>query len=573
VENNTIAALTQVRGNELSNRWIQLGILPGISSLSDADVTLVGNAQLERLNRLSSHEFSWRDSPPLPDDLFAPLALTPLGPNTCITSVVGEEPIPPEDLWLQLLPNWIDSSNIGPKDADRWSVFDLARHRIYTRDPQVEARWRDSMDRQRRFVANRTSLFARSANYMGSKAALSNQIVDIVKAMEPENSVIVDLMCGSGAMAGAFARSHITIASDAQKFSKLLALVQGGGMTRTRGEGISERVIQVARTYFTQLPDSASRSIEEEDRVLNSELTSTAMDEEFSKISRQSEDWEKRNLGSAAAVKSAFDRHQLFTHLYAGLYFGQRQAAELDCLRRAIDSVEDQSDRDWALGALVCAASACAYTYGGHFAQPKFDVSTAGKRRGDVREMLQHRAMSVTHEFFIRLTSLAQESEEVANKVRIVEGPWERALDQVGRSAPAGPVCVYLDPPYTRDEYSRYYHVLEALVRNEPQEVSGKGRLPVRGSPGRFASSFSARRTDVVEREIAGVLNSVLTRGWSCLWSYSNKGTASVSGTLDMVNAPGVKTEIFRMAHNYKAQGKRGAKEVDEYAIHLRPSL
>lgn len=568
-----MAALAEVQPDEIGCHWIRLGILPGISSPIDGDVTLVGSAQLERLNRLSSHEFSWHNSPPLPDDLFAPLALTPLGLNTCITSIVGDEPMPPEDLWLQLLPNWIDGSNIDAKDTDRWSVFDLARHRIYTRDPQVEARWRDSMDRQRRFVASRTSLFARSANYMGSKAALSSQIVDIVKAVEPKNSIIVDLMCGSGAMAGAFAKSHVTIASDAQGFSKLLALVQGGGMTRSRGEAISEQVVQVARTYFTQLPDNASRSIEEEDRVLNSELTSAAMDEEFAKISKRSEDWESHDLGSAAAVKDAFDRNQLFTHLYAGLYFGQRQAAELDCLRRAIDSVKGQSDRNWALGALVCAASACAYTYGGHFAQPKFDVSAAGKRRGDVREMLQHRAMSVTHEFFIRLTSLAQESEDVANEVRIVEGPWERALDQVERSAPTDPVCVYLDPPYTRDEYSRYYHVLEALVRNEPQEVSGKGRLPVRGSPGRFASSFSARRTDVVEREIAAVLRSILARGWSCLWSYSNKGTASVPSTLDMVNALGVKTEIFKMAHNYKAQGKRGAKEVDEYAIHLRAPL
>lgn len=44
-------------------------------------------------------------------------------------------------------------------------------------------------------------------------------------------------------------------------------------------------------------------------------------------------------------------------------------------------------------------------------------------------------------------------------------------------------------------------------------------------------------------------------------------------GTLDMVNTRGVKTEILKMAHNYKAQGKRGAKEVDEYAIHLRAPL
>jgi adenine-specific DNA-methyltransferase len=131
-------------------------------------------------------------------------------------------------------------------------------------------------------------------------------------------------------------------------------------------------------------------------------------------------------------------------------------------------------------------------------------------------------------------------------------------------------VCVYLDPPYTRDEYSRYYHVLETIVLYESGPVSGKGRLPQRGLANRFASTFNSRMPSIVENEIASIIRVCLTNGWSCLWSYSSSAMASMTSTLERVGLPLKSVELFSMDHTYKIQGKHKPKRVTEYAMHIR---
>lgn len=551
--------------------WIKIGLLPKVTS--EQTKSFVATFQHERLHRLATSPFRWEIGPQLPDDLFTPPIVAPIGSRSCLTQGAGLVQSAAESLWMQLLPLWVDSVQ-GRSNGERsgsWNELDLNRYRLYSLDSGLIERARHSRQRQLQLAASRSGLFARSANYMGSKAVLAGQLLDIVEALEAPDTTLVDLMCGSGAMAGAFARHYPTVASDAQEFCMLLGLIQGGGMTRARSVTIAEQVIQDARRLYHTLTDQQLKQITDEDQLLNSELSQAVHNDVVRGLQARASIWEQDHLGSETAVIDAWEHGMLLSHLYAGVYFGYRQAAELDCLRQAIEALHDESDRRWALGALVCAASACAYTYGGHFAQPKLDISLDGKQRGDLAEALQQRSLSVTHEFFVRFTSLADESEQVKHQVKLVAGPWQTALETLARHQVNDQICVYVDPPYTRDEYSRYYHVLEAIVRYQPQAVSGKGRLPKRGSPGRFASSFSGRRPDVMEREIAKALQACLANGWNCLWSYSSAGTASITGTLAHLEGLAHSADIFQMPHSYKAQGKRGAKQVLEYAVHLRP--
>lgn len=551
--------------------WRRIGLLPAITGPDDQ--AWVSQSQFDRLRALTSSSFDWGTEPQLTDDLFAPAIITPLGSNTCVTAGATAVRSSAEELWMQLLPLWVAggaTDNIC-KQAPSWQELDLREYRAYTLDVSLIDRAARSRARHRQLAASRSGLFARSANYMGSKAALAGQLLDIVNALESDGTTLMDLMCGSGAMAGAFSRHYPTIASDAQIFCRYLGLVQGGGMTLAHGNVIAEEVIRGARSRYESLSDEHRKRIDEEDRLLNSELSQTVQESVADSLRRRALAWELECLGGIEAVTDAWRHGHLLSHLYSGLYFGERQGIELDCLRQAIDDLPEERDRRWALGALVCAASACAYTYGGHFAQPKLDIASDGKRRGDLSDALKQRSLSVSHEFFVRLTRLAEESEHVKYPVEVMPGPWEAALGQLTQHVSRRPVCVYVDPPYTRDEYSRYYHVLEAIVRYQPHSVSGKGRLPQRGSPARFASSLSGRRPELIEREIAKVLHACLANGWSCLWSYSNSGTASIQGTLKHLSDVAHRIEIFQMNHVYKAQGKRNAKQVMEYAIYLQP--
>ena len=551
--------------------WESCGLLPSVDAREGEN--WIATSQYDRLIQLTLAKFYWNLGPQLPDDLFAPTVVAELGAFSCLTQGAGSPSSPASPLWMQLLPLWLSTRSDGGHHTpnSRWNEIDIDGYRAYSLNVALNAIAAGSVERHKNLAASRSALFARSANYMGSKAVLASQLLDIVDATEAAGTTMVDLMCGSGVMASAFARQFPTIASDAQEFCRLLGLVQGGGMTHARGEEVAQRVIQGARRRFNELSDEVRRSIDDESQLINSELAAGDPEALLHQLRERLALWETENLGSLDAVTTAHRSGRLIGHLYGGVFFGDRQAAELDCLRQSIADLSDDTDRKWALGALVCAASACAYTYGGHFAQPKLDISDAGKARGDISEALKQRSLSITHEFFTRLTSLAAESENVKYAVSLVAGPWEDAIPTIARTKGRGPVCVYIDPPYTRDEYSRYYHVLEAVVRYQPQAVSGKGRLPKRGSEGRFASKFSGRRADLMEAEIARAIQACLAEGWNCLWSYSNTGVASINGTLARLEGHAKTADVFCMDHRYKAQGKRGPKQVVEYAIHLRP--
>jgi 16S rRNA G966 N2-methylase RsmD len=550
--------------------WTSCGLLPLIATREGED--WIATSQHDRLARLTLAEFDWRVGPNLPDDLFPPAVIAELGAFSCLTQGAGSNSSTAPPLWMQLLPLWLSarSDNKSLSPSSTWNEIDINGYRAYSLNVPLNAIAARSIERHKNLAASRSALFARSANYMGSKAVLASQLLDIVDATESADTTMVDLMCGSGVMAAAFARQFATIASDAQAFCQLLGLVQGGGMTRARGGEIATQVIDGARRRFNELGDEVRRAIDEENQLVNSELAAGEPASLLQQMRERLTLWEAGKLGGLDAVSAAHRSGRLLGHLYGGVFFGDRQAAELDCLRQSIADLSDDTERNWALGALVCAASACAYTYGGHFAQPKLDVSDSGKARGDVNEALKQRSLSVTHEFFTRLMSLSAESENIEHAVSVVAGPWEPAIAAVARRVGSSPVCVYIDPPYTRDEYSRYYHVLEAVVRYQPQAVSGKGRLPKRGSEGRFASRFSGRRSDLAEAEIAKVIQSCLALGWNCLWSYSNAGVASITGTLARLEGHAKAADVFCMDHRYKAQGKRGPKQVVEYAIHLR---
>lgn len=531
----------------------------------------ISRSQLGRVVPLSEYPFDWNVGPQLPDSLFAPPVVLALGQWTCLVDASNTRRSGCEELWLQLLPLWIDAGRKVPNDVgSTWREVNAGRFRAYTMLNSVSENFRSSRAMHQRLAANRSAYFARSASYMGSKSALAGQLMDIVDALQTRNCTMIDLMCGSGAMSGAFARRYRTIASDAQRFCRLLGLVQGGGMRLERATGIAEQVMSIARTHYRRLPETLRSRIASEDRLLNSELTDALRASLISDLQWRAKEWEIGELGRHDHVAKAWQTGSLISHLYGGLYFGDRQAAELDCLRRAVNGLENQLDRQWALGALVCAASSCAFTYGGHFAQPKLDVGPDGPRRGSLEDAIRQRTLSVTHEFYVRLTSLAEESEQCENKVELIDGPWETAVAEASKLCADQQVCVYIDPPYTRDEYSRYYHVLEALVNYQPQAVTGKGRLPARNTAGRFASTLSGRRPERIEREIAKVLESCLRLGWNCLWSYSDSGTASIPATLSHLGAVAKAVEVFHMEHSYKAQGKKGPKHVREYAVHLQ---
>lgn len=134
-------------------------------------------------------------------------------------------------------------------------------------------------------------------------------------------------------------------------------------------------------------------------------------------------------------------------------------------------------------------------------------------------------------------------------------------------------MAVYLDAPYTRDEYSRYYHVLETLVRYGYPASIGRGRVPVKGED-RFSSDLFTRDASRMAERLAQIICAILRRGWLCAWSYADSGLAPIALVIDKVEqSMGGTCSIhsYSVPYNHHSQGRRPHKRVTEYLLLFTP--
>jgi adenine-specific DNA-methyltransferase len=202
---------------------------------------------------------------------------------------------------------------------------------------------------------------------------------------------------------------------------------------------------------------------------------------------------------------------------FAWGYFGLRQAIAIDSIRYAIDRAREterlsEAHCDWALVALLQAAS-CASASPGHFAQYLRPTSDEGFTR-----ILRQRRRNIWSQFLheaIELKPYGNGKWRKGNQVLQSDALTIGAeLDELGLKGGV----VYADPPYSKDHYSRYYHVLETLVRYDHPTAEGKGRY----RPDRFATPFSLKTQ--VEDAMHEFCAAIGGRGFTLILSYPSNG-------------------------------------------------
>lgn len=244
----------------------------------------------------------------------------------------------------------------------------------------------------------------------------------------------------------------------------------------------------------------------------------------------------------------------LLTSVYAGTYFGVEQALMLERIRAGIDSVvgpyeqQDGWARNGLLTALCHAASAAVFSPGKHFAQAHRirsdkDLSFHGRRA------VQDRSVDVGAVFVaaageVDRTAFHLQGRNLAESRLVEEAPLALLRERGVRT-------VYADPPYTAQQYSRFYHLLETLVSGVPpllQLVDGKvtrGLYPT----GRYLSPFSSRRQAPAAFE--GLIQLARSAGANVLISYS-ASRGSATGNARMVSLEQI-VDLVRDAYGVPA--------------------
>jgi Cof subfamily protein (haloacid dehalogenase superfamily) len=450
--------------------------------------------------------------------------------------------------------------------------------RLLTRSEAVSSYAEMQMERIKLAELSELDHDSRNPYYMGSKRALCGFIVEAIMPSASSDTVLVDLMCGSGVVSGAFNQFWKTYASDSQRFCRQLAIVHGGGFSEVKAEELIDFISPIAEKHFSELAERLSNFISQEMDIFCSETTPELAADYAEFIKRfptvanglHADGWDPQDEVNLRRKKGKFEYpYCLFTTYFANTFFGVRQSLEIDSLRYAIDQVSDGTARDWALGALVSTLSSVGTTYGGHFAQPKFkDVARLTDRQ--LSKLFDTRSYSVLHDFYPRLVAISKLSESRPQPVKTVDGPWKQSIDLLAQLVDAKNVLIYIDPPYTRDEYSRYYHVLETLVKYNYPTHKGNGLTPEPGD--RFRSEFSKRNAKAVSETLVELITTILGRGWSCAWSYSNSAKVDIHSVIDGISQH-FKCNIrsYSTPFVHKSLGKARYKDVVEYLIVISP--
>ncbi len=178
---------------------------------------------------------------------------------------------------------------------------------------------------------------------------------------------------------------------------------------------------------------------------------------------------------------------RLFSITYAGGYFGIEQAIQIDSIKYAIHALLAENaityeDSRWFNLALCGALSKCSVTTG-HFAQylkPKSE---------SLPKYLKIRKRSPLHIWIDTIADMKPlGTPDWRSKNKVYHHDAVELLQHFATSN-AAPGIIYADPPYTADQYSRYYHLLETALTYDYPIATGVGRY----CDGRFRSSFSLK--------------------------------------------------------------------------------
>lgn len=284
--------------------------------------------------------------------------------------------------------------------------------------------------------------------YMGSKRAmLRNGLGELLGRAVVSASRFVDLFSGSGVVALHIAQRHEipVLAFDLQQFSAVLAGAVIERKQRLDWQDVWNRWWEEGESQREKRCVPAARRL-------------------------------TRGLVEDLRVWCSRQASAPITRAYGGYYFSPDQAVWIDSLRATLPNGEPA--RTVALASLVHAASQCAAAPG-HTAQP-FQPTRTGKPY--LEELWRRDIVQRTKD---ALAALADKFAKERGRAHVANA--NAAAKRLREDDLA-----FIDPPYSGVQYSRFYHVLETIVRSECGAVSGVGRYPVPGL--RPHSDYSLKR-------------------------------------------------------------------------------
>jgi len=337
--------------------------------------------------------------------------------------------------------------------------------------------------------------------YMGNKQKLLPQIVSEVGRLAKPGSIVVDLMAGTHSVGYALKDTYRVFANDVQAYTVPI------GNALLRSDGLR----------------------------LDSKNAADELEQAY-----------RENLST-----KTFD---FFASEYADTYFSPEQCAQIDSIRYAIEQRKDDDAYYMYMTALIYAACLTQSTPG-HFAQ--FMPS-------DHPRVQPLREMCIWQEFLKKIDEM--EIHPGCQDNYVFAGTWQDffALQEV-KSESSDFGVIYVDPPYSQEQYSRFYHLLETLVLYDEPETAHKARYRA----DRYKSNFCYRNR--VEKEFDDLFGTI-KECCECpvLVSYGSKGLLPKDDLLSLCMKYFDEVTLKEIPYPHSTLGKGTVPDNLEYLISCR---
>lgn len=279
--------------------------------------------------------------------------------------------------------------------------------------------------------------------YMGSKRKLLAGALSEVLEIELQGKKrFVDLFSGSGAVSHYVSSKYSipVVAVDLQKFATILA---DSFLSRTQkidGEALAEQWCHLARRAYNK---SALRfTVEEWEMAKGKKLR-------------------KCDVMAARAICRKAVGDGPSWNAYGGYYLSPLQVLHVDSLLKTLP----EDNRSECLAALIVEVGK-AVASPGHTAQP-FQPTKKG-----LPYIQEAWGKNIIEQVCVGLKQIGNIYSKVAGCTFC--GDSQAYVDTYLEDGD----LVFIDPPYSAVQYSRFYHVLETIARRVKPNVEGKGRYP-----------------------------------------------------------------------------------------------
>ncbi len=242
-------------------------------------------------------------------------------------------------------------------------------------------------------------------------------------------------------------------------------------------------------------------------------------------------------------------QYDFFYKIYSDTYFSDTQCKDIDSIRYAIEQIEEESKKNLYLTVLMSVMCKVQSTTG-HFAQymPK-----------EHKRIIPLRNMDVWEEFIEKSNDFKNIiNNNMQNKSFNLDYKELIKLDEIKNVE-----TFYLDSPYSGEQYSRFYHILETIVKYDNPTVSYKAKY----RDDRFMSDFCYKNK--VSNEFENIIKYCKRNNSNLVISYSNKGVIESEELEKICRKYYDNVNVKTNGYKHSTQGK-GNNKLLEYLYVLR---